>query len=169
MSFLKPYLKILSSIGYPNQSENLARMSKVVNYTPHQFQEDLLNTLGVIGTTDFVGKTFSKMGALSSPGYKVELEDVGEKGSYVHLIIDSYEVIETHEEGNLPFEVWINYSWGENQIIHDGVPMTIDEIYDEIGLGEVADYDELIDGIMDDVIYKVYIQTGFQLHFDGQI
>jgi hypothetical protein len=142
MSFLKPYLKILSSIGYPNQSENLARMSKVVNYTPHQFQEDLLNTLGVIGTTDFVGKTFSKMGAMSSPGYKV---------------------------GNLPFEVWINYSWGENQIIHDGVPMTIDEIYDEIGLGEVADYDELIDGIMDDVIYKVYIQTGFQLHFDGQI
>jgi hypothetical protein len=169
MSFLKPYLKILSSIGYPNQSENLARMSKVVNYTPHQFQEDLLNTLGVIGTTDFVGKTFSKMGAMSSPGYKVELEDVGEKGSYVHLIIDSYEVIETHEEGNLPFEVWINYSWGENQIIHDGVPMTIDEIYDEIGLGEVADYDELIDGIMDDVMYKVYIQTGFQLHFDGQI
>jgi hypothetical protein len=169
MSFLKPYLKILSSIGYPNQSENLARMSKVVNYTPHQFQEDLLNTLGVIGTTDFVGKTFSKMGAMSSPGYKVELEDVGEKGSYVHLIIDSYEVIETHEAGNLPFEVWINYSWGENQIIHDGVPMTIDEIYDEIGLGEVADYDELIDGIMDDVMYKVYIQTGFQLHFDGQI
>jgi hypothetical protein len=47
--------------------------------------------------------------------------------------------------------------------------MTIDEIYDEIGLGEVADYDELIDGIMDDVMYKVYIQTGFQLHFDGQI
>ena len=169
MSFLKPYLKILSSIGYPNHSENLARMSKVVNYTPHQFQEDLLNTLGVIGTTDFVGKTFSKMGAMSSPGYKVELEDVGEKGSYVHLIIDSYEVIETHEAGNLPFEVWINYSWGENQIIHDGVPMTIDEIYDEIGLGEVADYDELIDGIMDDVMYKVYIQTGFQLHFDGQI
>ena len=106
---------------------------------------------------------------MSSPGYKVELEDVGEKGSYVHLIIDSYEVIPTNEVGNLPFEVWINYSWGENQIIHDGVPMTIDEIYDEIGLGEVADYDELIDGIMDDVIYKVYIQTGFQLHFDGQI
>ena len=169
MSFLKTYLKILSSIGYPNQSENLARMSKVVNYTPHQFQEDLLNTLGVIGTTDFVGKTFSKMGALSSPGYKVELEDVGEKGSYVHLIIDSYEVIPTNEVNNFPFEVWINYSWGDNQIINDGISKTIDEVYDEIGLGEVADYDELIDGIMDDVMYKVYIQTGFQLHFDGQI
>ena len=133
------------------------------------FKEDLLNNLGIIGTTDFVGKTLSKLGAMSSPGYKVESLGVGEKGSYVHLIIDSYEVIPTNEVNNFPFEVWINYSWGENQIIHDGVPMTIDEIYDEIGLGEVADYDELIDGIMDDVMYKVYIQTGFQLHFDGQI
>ena len=169
MSFLKPYLKILSSIGYPNQSENLARMSKVVNYTPHQFQEDLLNTLGVIGTTDFVGKTFSKMGALSSPGYKVESLGVGEKGSYVHLIIDSYEVIPTNEVNNFPFEVWINYSWGDNQIINDGISKTIDEVYDEIGLGEVADYDEFIDEIIDDVIYQFYIQTGFQLHFDGQV
>ena len=169
MSFLKPYLKILSSIGYPNQSENLARMSKVVNYTPHQFQEDLLNTLGVIGTTDFVGKTFSKMGAMSSPGYKVESLGVGEKGSYVHLIIDSYEVIPTNEVNNFPFEVWINYSWGDNQIINDGISKTIDEVYDEIGLGEVADYDEFIDEIIDDVIYQFYIQTGFQLHFDGQI
>jgi len=169
MSFLKPYLKILSSIGYPNQSENLARMSKVVNYTPHQFQEDLLNTLGVIGTTDFVGKTFSKMGAMSSPGYKVESLGVGEKGSYVHLIIDSYEVIPTNEVNNFPFEVWINYSWGDNQIINDGISKTIDEVYDEIGLGEVADYDEFIDEIIDDVIYQFYIQTGFQLHFDGQV
>ena len=169
MSFFKRYLKLLSSIDYPNQSENLASLSKVVNYDPHQFQEDLLNNLGIIGTTDFVGKTLSKLGAMSSPGYKVELEDVGEKGSYVHLIIDSYEVIPTNEENTFPFEVWINYSWGDNQIIHDGVPMTLDEIYDDIGLGEVADYDDLIDGIMDDVIYKVYTQTGFELHFDGQI
>jgi len=169
MSSFKRYLKLLSAIDYPNQSESLPRIFKMVNYTPFQFKEDLLNNLGIIGTTDFVGKTLSKLGALSSPGYKVELEDVGEKGSYVHLIIDSYEVIPNNEVGNFSFEIWINYRWGENQIIHDGVPMTIDEIYDEIGLGEVADYDELIDGIMDDVIYQVYIQTGFQIHFDGQI
>jgi hypothetical protein len=144
-------------------------MSKLVNYTPHQFQEDLLNTLGVIGTTDFVGKTFSKMGAMSSPGYKVESLGVGEKGSYVHLIIDSYEVIPTNEVNNFPFEVWIDYSWGDNQIINDGISKTIDEVYDEIGLDEVADYEEFIDEIIDDVIYQFYIQTGFQLHFDGQV
>ena len=169
MSFFKRYLKLLSSIDYPNQSENLANLSKLINYTPFQFQEDLLNTLGIIGTTDFVGKTLSKLGAMSSPGYKVELEDIGENGSFIHLIIDTYEVIETHEEGNFPFEVWINYSWGDNQLIHDGVPLTLDEIYDDIDLGTRGEYDELVDSIMDEVIYKVYTQTGFQLHFDGQI
>ena len=169
MMNLTTYLKLLSKIDYPNQSESLPQLSKAIDYTPFNFQEDLLNTLGVIGTTDFVGKTFTKMGAMSKPGYKVENLGVGEKGSYVHLIIDSYEVIPTNEVNNFPFEVWINYSWGDNQIINDGISKTIDEVYDEIGLGEVADYDEFIDEIIDDVIYQFYIQTGFQLHFDGQV
>jgi hypothetical protein len=166
---LTSYLKLLSKIDYPNQSESLPQLSKAIDYTPFNFQEDLLNTLGVIGTTDFVGKTFTKLGAMSKPGYKVNLDDVGEDGSYIHLIIDTYEVIETHEEGNFPFEVWINYSWGDNQLIHDGTGLTLDEIYEEVGLGEVGEYDELLDNIKDNVAYKVYSQTGFHIHFDGQI
>ena len=166
---LTTYLKLLSKIDYPNQSESLPQLSKVIDYTPFNFQEDLLNTLGVIGTTDFVGKTFTKLGAMSNPGYKVNLDDVGEDGSYIHLIIDTYEVIETHEEGEFPFEVWINYSWGDNQLVHDGTGLTLDEIYDEVGLGEVGEYDELLDDIMDNVINKVFYQTGFQLHFDAQL
>jgi hypothetical protein len=166
---LTSYLKLLSKIDYPNQSESLSNISKAVDYTPYLFNENLLESLGVIGVTDFVGKTFSKMGAMSKPGFKVDLDDVGEDGSYIHLIIDTYEVIETHEEGNFPFEVWINYSWGDNQLIHDGTPLTLDEIYDEIDLGTMGEYDELVDSIMDEVIYSVYNQTGFRLHFDGQI
>jgi hypothetical protein len=45
----------------------------------------------------------------------------------------------------------------------------LDEIYDEVGLGEVGEYDELLDNIMDNVSYKVYAQTGFHIHFDSQI
>ena len=166
---LKTYLKLLSKIDYPNQSESLPQLSKVIGYTPFNFQGDLLNTLGVIGTTDFVGKTLSKLGAMSSPGYKVNLDDIGENSSYIHLIIDTYEIIQSNEENYFPFEVWINYSWGDNQLIHDGTALTLDEIYDEIDLGTMGEYDELVDSIMDEVIYKVYTQTGFQLHFDGQI
>jgi hypothetical protein len=166
---LTSYLKLLSKIDYPNQSESLSSISKALDYTPYLFNENLLDTLGVIGVTDFVGKTFSKMGAMSKPGYKVDLDDVGEDGSYIYLIIDSYKIIQNNEEGYFPFEVWINYSWGDNQLIHDGTGLTLDEIYDEVGLGEVGEYDELLDNIKDNVSYKVFSQTGFEIHFDGQI
>ena len=166
---LTSYLKLLSKIDYPNQSESLSSISKALDYTPYLFNENLLETLGVIGVTDFVGKTFSKMGATSKPGFKVDLDDVGEDGSYIYLIIDSYEIIQDDEDGHLPFEVWINYSWGDNQLIHDGTGLTLDEIYDEVGLGEVGEYDELLDNIKDNVSYKVFSQTGFEIHFDGQI
>ena len=166
---LTSYLKLLSKIDYPNQSESLSSVFKAVDYTPYLFNENLLETLGVEGVTDFVGKTFSKMGAMSKPGYKVDLDDVGESGSYIHLIIDSYEIIQHNEESYFPFEVWINYSWGDNQLIHDGTGLTLDEIYEEVGLGEVGEYDELLDNIKDNVAYKVYSQTGFHIHFDGQI
>ena len=166
---LTSYLKLLSKIDYPNQSESLSNISKAVDYTPYLFNENLLDTLGVIGVTDFVGKTFSKMGATSKPGFKVDLDEVGEDGSYVYLIIDSYRITQHNEKGYFPFDVWINYSWGDNQLIHDGTGLTLDEIYDEIGLGEVGEYDELLDNIMDNVINKVFYQTGFQLHFDSQL
>jgi len=166
---LTSYLKLLSKIDYPNQSESLSSISKALDYTPYLFNENLLDTLGVIGVTDFVGKTFSKMGAMSKPGFKVDLDDVGEDGSYIYLIIDSYKIIQNNEEGYFPFEVWINYSWGDNQLVHDGTGLTLDEIYDEVGLGEVGEYDELLDNIKDNVSYKVFSQTGFEIHFDGQI
>jgi len=166
---LTSYLKLLSKIDYPNQSESLSSISKALDYTPYLFNENLLDTLGVIGVTDFVGKTFSKMGAMSKPGYKVDLDDVGEDGSYIYLIIDSYKIIQNNEEGYFPFEVWINYSWGDNQLIHDGTGLTLDEIYDEVGLGEVGEYDELLDNIKDNVSYKVFSQTGFEIHFDAQL
>jgi hypothetical protein len=166
---LTSYLKLLSKIDYPNQSESLSSVFKAVDYTPYLFNENLLETLGVEGVTDFVGKTFSKMGAMSKPGYKVDLDDVGESGSYIHLIIDSYEIIQHNEESYFPFEVWINYSWGDNQLIHDGTGLTLDEIYDEVGLGEVGEFDELVDDILDNVAYKVFTQTGFNIHFDAQI
>ena len=169
MMNLTSYLKLLSKIDYPNQTESLSSVSKAVDYTPYLFNENLLDTLGVIGVTDFVGKTFSKMGAMSKPGYKVDLDDVGEDGSYIYLIIDSYEIIQHNEENYFPFEVWINYSWGDNQLIHDGTGLSLDEIYADVGLGDFSEYDELVNDIMDNVADKVFSQTGFHIHFDGQI
>jgi hypothetical protein len=165
---LKSYLKLLSKIDYPNQKEDLLTVTKYISYDPHEFQNDLLTNLGVIGTADFVQKTFSKLGIMSSPGFKVMFDY--NNGDYVYLIINSFRIIETSEEGELPFHVWIDYSWGDSRIVwgEDNEPLTLEDAYEEIGLGEIGEWDDLIDSIQDDIKYEVYKQTEFMIHFDSQ-
>jgi hypothetical protein len=169
----KQYLKFLKSIDYPNQTENLLSASKYIDYTPHEFQKDLLSNLGVVGTTDFIQQTFSKLGLMSSPGFKVML-NYG-NGDYVYLIINSFDIVEFGENSfrnpyRLPFLVEVDYSWGDSRIVwgEDNERITIEDAYDEVGLGEMGEWDELIDLIQDDVKLEVYKQTGFMIYFDSE-
>ena len=164
----KSYLKYLNKIDYPNQTESLLQVSTYVSYSPDEFQNDLLANLGVVGTADFVQRTFSKLGLMSSPGYKVMLDS--DNGDYVHLIIHSIDIIQNDEDGELPFHVWVNYSWGDSRLVwgEDDEHVTLEDAYEEVGLGEIGEWDELIDSIQDDVKYEVYKQTEFMIHFDAQ-
>ena len=164
----KSYLKYLNKIDYPNQTESLLQVSTYVSYSPDEFQNDLLANLGVVGTADFVQRTFSKLGLMSSPGFKVMLNY--DNGDYVHLIIHSIDIIQNDEDGELPFHVWINYSWGDSRLVwgEDDEHVTLEDAYEEVGLGEIGEWDELIDSIQDDVKYEVYKQTEFMIHFDAQ-
>jgi len=169
----KQYLKFLKSIDYPNQTENLLSVSKYVDYTPHEFQKDLVLNLGVSGTTNFIQQTFSKLGLMSSPGFKVML-NYG-NGDYVYLIINSFDIIEFDKNSfrnpyRLPWSVEVDYSWGDSGIVwgEDNERITIEDAYDEVGLGEMGEWDELIDLIQDDVKLEVYKQTGFMIYFDSE-
>lgn len=164
----KSYLKYLNKIDYPNQTESLLQVSTYVSYSPDEFQNDLLANLGVVGTADFVQRTFSKLGLMSSPGFKVMLNY--DNGDYVHLIIHSIDIIQNDEDGELPFHVWVNYSWGDSRLVwgEDDEHVTLEDAYEEVGLGEIGEWDELIDSIQDDVKYEVYKQTEFMIHFDAQ-
>jgi len=168
----KQYLKFLKSIDYPNQTENLLSVSKYVDYTPHEFQKDLVLNLGVSGTTNFIQQTFSKLGLMSSPGFKVML-NYG-NGDYVYLIINSFDIVEFDKNSfrnpyRLPWSVEVDYSWGDSGIVwgEDNERITIEDAYDEVGLGEMGEWDELIELIQDDVKVEVYKQTGFMIYFDS--
>ena len=168
----KQYLKFLKSIDYPNQTENLLSVSKYVDYTPHEFQKDLVLNLGVSGTTNFIQQTFSKLGLMSSPGFKVML-NYG-NGDYVYLIINSFDIVEFDKNSfrnpyRLPWSVEVDYSWGDSGIVwgEDNERITIEDAYDEVGLGKMGEWDELIELIQDDVKLEVYKQTGFMIYFDS--
>ena len=168
MSNLKTFLKALHKSGYPNSTPDVPTIAKMVDYPlVTHFLVDLLNEVGDSKTFEFVENTFSELGAMSSPGLKIDLSNtVGETGSYIYLIINGFTLGRTENDA---LEVWIYYTFGKNQLIHDGEVKTLEDIYDEVDLGTMGEYDEFIDDIQYECISQIFKKTGFTIHFDSQI
>jgi hypothetical protein len=167
MSDLKTFLKVAQKLGYPNPSPDSLVIANSINYNLNNFIEDLILEVGKEKSNEFVNKTFSSLGATYSPGFKIDISDrVGEIGSYIYLIINGFDFVEGDEEYK---EVWIHYTWGNNQLIHDGTGLTLDELYDEVDLGTMGEYSDLIDDIQFECIFQIFKKTGLLIHFDSQI
>jgi hypothetical protein len=167
MSDLKTFLKVAQKLGYPDPSPNSLVIANSINYNLNNFIEDLILEVGQERANEFVNKTFSSLGATYSPGIKIDLSDmVGETGSYIYLIINGVDFVEGDDEFK---EVWIHYTWGDSHLIHDGEVKTLDDIYDEVDLGTMGEYDELMDDIQYACHKDIFNKTGFRIHFDSQI
>lgn len=166
MSDIKTFLKALQKSDYPNSSINVPTIARLVDYPIESFLYDLYKTIGKEKTNDFVQNTFSKLNATTS-GVEIDLTNtVGDVGSYIFLIINGFDVVyDSFEED----EVWIHYSWGPAEIILDGEVKTLEDLYDEVGLGELGEWGEFIDEIQQTCIEYMYEKTGFLIHFDSQI
>jgi hypothetical protein len=162
MTNLKTFLKTLEKTGYPSTSTYATTVAKMIE----KFLKDLLYEVGDDKTFEFVENTFSKLGVMSSPGLKIDLSNtVGETGSYIYLIINGFTL--AHREDDT-LEVWIHYTFGKSQLIHDGEIKTLDDIYEDVGLGEMGEWDDLIKSIEDECINYLFFTTGFIVHFDFQ-
>jgi hypothetical protein len=167
MSDLKTFLKVAQKLGYPDPSPNSLVIANSISYNLNNFIEDLISEVGQERANEFVDKTFSSLGATYSPGIKIDLSDrLGETGSYIYLIINGFDF----DEGDGEFEeVWIHYTWGDSMLIHDGEEKTLDDIYDEVDLDTMGEYDELMDDIQYECIQEIFKKTGLIIHFDSQI
>ena len=167
MSNLKTFLKVAQKLGYPNPSPNSLVIANSIEYILNDFLQDLIMEVGEERANEFVNKTFSSLGATYSPGIKIDLSDrVGESGSYIYLIINGFDFVEGDDEYK---EVWIHYTWGNSQLIDDEGPKTLDDIYDEVDLGTMGEYSDLIDDIQYECISQIFKKTGLIIHFDSQI
>ena len=167
MSDLKTFLKVAQKLGYPDPSPNSLVIANSISYNLNNFIEDLISEVGQERANEFVDKTFSSLGATYSPGIKIDLSDrLGETGSYIYLIINGFDF----DEGDGEFEeVWIHYTWGDSMLIHDGEEKTLDDIYDDVDLDTMGEYDELMDDIQYECIQEIFKKTGLIIHFDSQI
>jgi len=158
MSNLKIFLKALEKTGYPKSSIPAYNVAKMVSYNIDNFMMDLIQEIGLNKTHEFVEKTFSSLDMMSD-GIKIHFNE----SDYVYLIIDYFN-LEPNDN-----EVWIHYQFGDSRLDSDNGAKTIEDIYDDMGLGEMSDYDEMMDYIRDECINQVYLKTGFQIHFDSHL
>jgi hypothetical protein len=167
MSNLKTFLKVAQKLGYPNPNPDSYTIAKSIDYSLRNLIDDLLKEVGREKTNEFIEKTFSKLGAMSSPGIKIDLGDrAGEEGSYIYLIINSFGINEGDEDVEV---VWINYTWGDSLIIDDEGEKTLEDIWDDVDMGSWGEYDDFLDEIRYECQEKIFRQTGIGIHFDSQI
>lgn len=161
MSQLKSFLKVLEKYNYPNSKVDVPRLARLSGYNLSSFVEDLEGTIGTQKTFDFIQNTFSKIGLTHDPGLRINLDDyAGDIGSYVYLIVNDFDIIESPEGP----EVWLNYSYGDNSIIHDGKSQTIEDMYEDVGLGDLGEWDEFLDVLGDACSHQLHDKTGFNIY-----
>ena len=163
MSNLKTFLKVLKKVGYPNP--NIQSIAKMIDYNLEEFLPDLVAEIGEEKADEFTEKALSKM---STPkGIRIQGKDNSQE--YAYIIIHNPRLDLDNDETT----VLCDWSWGDTNILSqddDGneTYKTIEEVGEDLGMGDWSDYDDLVDGIRSDCNDIVFSNCGFGIWWDDQ-
>ena len=163
MSELNRFLKVLNKVGYPNPS--IHSIAKMIDYNLEEFLPDLVAEIGQEKADEFTEKALNKMS--TSKGIKIQGKDDSQE--YAYIIIHNPRLDLENDETT----VLCDWEWGDTNILSqddDGneTYKTIEEIGEDLGMGEWADYDELVDGIREDCNQLVFNNCGFGIWWDDR-
>jgi len=163
MSNLKTFLKVLNKVGYPNS--DVQSIAKMIDYNLEEFLPDLVAEVGEEKADDFTEKALNKMS--TSDGIKIQDKDDPEQYAYIKLHNPRLD-LENDET-----TVLCDWTWGDTNIFFrddDGNESykTIQEIGDELGMGDWSDFDEMVDDIREDCNRLVFRNCGFGIWWDDQ-
>ena len=70
-------------------------------------------------------------------------------------------------------QVLINWGWGDSKLLSqdengDDTYKTMSQIYDDVGMGEWGEWDEMVDSIKDECYDFIINNCGFGIWFDYQ-
>ena len=161
MSNLKTFLKVLSKVGYPNP--DVHSIAKMIDYNLEEFLPDLVAEIGEEKADEFTEKALNKM---STPK-GIRIKDKDDSKEYAYIIIHNPRLDLDNDETT----VLCDWEWGETKILHqddDGTETykTIQEIGEDLGMGEWADYDELVDNVKEECNQLVFNNCGFGIWWD---
>ena len=164
MSNLKTFLNVLSkSGGYPNP--DIQSIAKMIGYNLDELLKDLVKEIGEDKANEFVQKAVQKM----SKGDGVKMQDLDDPEQFANIHLIDPHVDLTNDETT----VLSDWGWGDTNIFFkddDGNDSykTIQEIGEDIGMGDWADYDEMVDDIKEDCNKLVFSHCGFGIWWDDQ-
>ena len=161
MSNLKTFLKVLSKVGYPNPDTQ--SIAKMIDYELEDFLPDLVAEIGEKKADEFTEKALNKM---STPN-GIRIKDKDDSKEYAYIIIHNPRLDLDNDETT----VLCDWSWGQTNILSqddDGneTYKTIEEVGEDLGMGDWADYDDLVDGIKNDCNDIVFSNCGFGIWWD---
>ena len=158
MSDIKSFLKVCKRYGYPNPK--LQTIANMVGYDLDNFLLDLETEIGNAGVLDFCEKAISKL--QGEDGMRVNLETDGQEYVVVKIQVNNYDEEESEND------VLASYKIIESKILTTDVNgnetyKTIEQINDELDMGEWSEYDEMIDHITMKIYNYVFSRCGFGL------
>ena len=163
MSDLKIFLRTLKKVGYPNP--DTSSIAKMIGYNLEEFLPDLVAEIGEEKADEFTENALNKMS--TSDGIRVQDKDDPEQ--YAYIILHNPRLDLENDDTT----ILCDWMWGDTNIFYrddDGNESykTIQEIADEIGMGDWADFDTMVDDIREDCNKLVYKNCGFGIWWDDQ-
>lgn len=163
MSDLVPFLKLLTKVGYPN--ENLQSYADMASYDLENFLPDLIAELGEEKADEFTERALNKMSTKNG----IRVQDKEDPEQYAYIILHNPRLDLENDETT----VLCDWEWGDTHIFFkdddgDESYKTIEEIGESVGMGDWADYDDMIDEIRGDCNKLVFSNCGFGIWWDDQ-
>jgi hypothetical protein len=164
MSNLNTFLRVMNKMGYPNPSTK--SIANSIDYDLDNFLPDLVGEVGEERADEFTEKALSKL-TEDGKGIRVPLDD--ENHNYIYLEIHQSRInLDETEDA-----VLIDWSWGDNVLTGvdengEEYDTNMDEIYNNMGMGEWGEFDEMLDNIRDECYDYIRNNCGFGIWFDRQ-
>jgi hypothetical protein len=141
MTSISTALKVLNKVGYP--SDGVTDVLNAIDVDPNTFLEFLYHGIGREKTKDFIERTLSALHSKDNDGIKIDLGYGND--SYVYLIVERFEIYENELD-----YVIIDHSFKKTHIFNEesGEYQTLQEIYENLDMGEFGDYEDLMNDIV---------------------
>ena len=164
MSNLNTFLRVMNRMGYPNPSTK--SIANSIDYDLDNFLPDLVEEIGEIKADEFTERALAKLNK-DGKGIRVPLDSVNHNYIYLEIHQSRIDLDETEDS------VLIDWSWGENLLTGvdengEEYDSNMDEIYENLGMGEWGEFDEMIDNIRDECFDFIKENCGFGVWFDRQ-